>query len=140
MAKTDGRRIMPNTIELTPQALQDLLRTAIAEAVSQATKLNPIEQRKLDEEMERERRKNAMMLQLGRIEEEAERRRKAGCTHKRFPASAGKLAGQSAPRDAVGAEWATGGQAYQDGTAMVICLRCSSTWLFRPDANYYNAI
>lgn len=131
---------MPNTIELTPQALQELLRTAISEAVSQATKLNPIEQRKLDEEMEKDRRKNAMMRQLGQIEEESMRRKRDGCTHKRYPATMGKLSGHSAPANALGAEWCTSGQAYQDGTAMIICMRCSSTWLFRPDASYYSAI
>ena len=119
-----------NTISLTPEALQELLKTAIAEAVAQATKLNPIEQKKLDEELEKDRRKNAMMRQLGAIEEESMRRKRNACSHKRFPANAGRLAGHGAPPDALGAEWCTGGQAYQDGTAMIICMRCSSTWLF----------
>lgn len=131
---------MPNTIELTPQALQELLKTAIAEAVSQATKLNPLEQKKFDEAMDLERRKSAMMRTLGAIEDETQRRKRDSCTHKRFPANSGKLSGHSAPREALGAEWCTGGQAYQDGTAMIICQRCSSTWLFRPDHNYYSAI
>lgn len=131
---------MPNTISISPEDLQALLRTAIAEAVGQATKLNPIEQRRLDEELQKDRRRNMMMIQLGKIEEESARQKRDGCSHMRYPAGAGKLAGHSAPRGALGAEWVTGGQAYQDGTAMIICLRCSSTWLFRPDSNYYNAI
>lgn len=129
-----------NTISLTPEDLQNLLKTAIAEAVSQATKLNPLEQRKLDEELAKDRRKNAMIKQLGEIEERAMREKRDRCSHLRYPAGSGKLSGHGAPKGALGAEWCTGGQAYQDGTAMVICLRCSSTWLFRPDSNYYNAI
>lgn len=125
-----------NAISITPEQLQDLLKTAIAEA----TKLNPIEQRKLDEDLQRERKRSQMMIQLGKIEEEAAIRKREGCSHMRHPAGSGKLSGASAPRGSLGAEWCTGGQAYQDGTAMVICLRCSSTWLFRPDSNYYNAI
>lgn len=134
---------MPNDkgmISISPEDLQQLLKTAIAEAVGQATKLNPIEQRKLDEELAKDRRRSMMMIQLGKIEEESARQKRDGCSHMRYPAGAGKLAGHSAPRGALGAEWCTGGQAYQDGTAMIICLRCSSTWLFRPDSNYYNAI
>jgi len=127
---------MPQTISLTPEDLQQLLKTAIAEA----TKLNPLEQKKYDEEMQKERRKNEMMRQLGKIEEETARQKRNACSHMRYPAGSGKLAGHGAPRGTLGAEWCTGGQAYQDGTAMVICLRCSSTWLFKPDPNYYNAI
>jgi len=124
------------TISLTPEDLQNLLRTAIAEA----TKLNPIEQRKLDEDLARERRRNEMMRQLGKIEEETARQKRLACSHMRYPATAGRMAGHSAPRGTVGAEWCTGGQAYQDGTAMVICLRCSSTWLFRPEPGYFTEI
>lgn len=131
---------MPNAISLTPEELQNLLKTAISEAVGQATKLNPLEQRKLDEELAKDRRRNEMMRQLGKIEEETARQKRDNCSHLRYPASHGKLAGHGAPRGTLGAEWCTGGQAYQDGTAMVICLRCSSTWLFRPDPGYYNAI
>lgn len=129
-----------NTISLTPEDLQNLLKTAIGEAVAQATRLNPLEQRKLDEELAKDRRKTAMIKQLGEIEERSMREKRDRCSHMRFPAGSGKNSGQSAPRGALGAEWCTGGQAYQDGTAMIICLRCSDTWLFRPDASYYNAI
>jgi hypothetical protein len=139
--KAKKEESMPeNSISITPEQLQNLLRTAIGEAVSQATKLNPIQQRQLDEELAKDRRRTEMMRQLGRIEEEAARRKKEACSHMRYPATMGKLSGHGAPRGALGAEWCTGGQAYQNGTAMIICLRCSDTWLFRPDPNYYNAI
>lgn len=116
---------------MSPEDLQALLRTAIAEAV----KLNPIEQRKLDEELAREKRKSMMMVQLGKIEEEAARAKRENCSHMRDAKT-----GDSVARNAPNGEWTTGGQAYQDGTAMVICVRCSSTWLFRPSPEYYNVI
>jgi hypothetical protein len=132
---------MPNnSISMSPEDLQMLLKTAISEAVAQATKLNPLEQRKYDEEVAKDKRRNEMMRQLGKIEEESARQKRDACSHLRYPAGSGKLAGHGAPKGALGAEWCTGGQAYQDGTAMVICLRCSSTWLFKPDPGYYNAI
>ncbi len=121
----------PRGFYLTPEQLQELLKTAIGEA----TKLNPIEQRKLDEELARERRKNAMMLQLGKIEEEAAKRKREGCSHMRDAKT-----GDGVARNHPTGEWCTGGQAYQDGTALIICQRCSSTWLFRPEPGYYNVI
>src|SRR5215469_43192 len=125
-------------IEMTPEQLQAILKAAVGEAVAQATKMNPIQQKQYDEEIAKEKRKNAMMHQLGKIEEEAARAKRDSCSHMRI--AAGKNAGMSAPRGAMGEEWCTGGQAYQDGTAMVICLRCSSTWRFRPSAEDYSAI
>jgi hypothetical protein len=111
--------------------LQELLKTAIAEA----TKLNPIEQRKLDEEIQKDRKRNQMMVQLGKIEEEAAERRRNGCSHMRDAKT-----GDGVPRNHPTGEWTTSGQAYQNGTAVIICQRCSSTWLFKPEPNYYNAI
>src|SRR5258708_22238305 len=117
-AKTSGNRpgyldaglqeipsMAPNMISLTPEDLQNLLKTAISEAVAQATKLNPLEQRKLDEELAKDRRKNAMIKQLGEIEERSMREKRDRCSHLRHPAGSGKLAGHTAPRGALGAEW-----------------------------------
>jgi hypothetical protein len=130
----------PTMISISAEELQNLMRAAISEAVAAATKLNPLEQRKLDEQLAQDKRRNQMMIQLGKIEEEAARNKREACSHMRYPAGHGRSAGHSAPRGALGAEWCTGGQAYQDGTAMLICLRCSTTWLFRPDPSYYTAI
>lgn len=124
-----------NAITMTPEQLQELLKTAIGEAVAQATRLNPIEERKLAEELAKERRRNMMMIQLGKIEEEAARNRRDGCSHMRDAKT-----GDSVPRSWPTGEWTTSGQAYQNGTAVIICQRCSSTWLFKPDPNYYSAI
>jgi len=118
-------------IYLTPEELQNLLKTAVAEA----TKMNPIEQRKFDEEIARDRRRTQMVAQLGKIEEESSRRRREGCSHMRDAKT-----GDDVPKNWPTGEWVTSGQAYQNGTALVICQRCSSTWLFRPEPTYYNQI
>lgn len=124
----------------TYEQVQQLIKTAVESAVLSANKLNPIEQRRFDEEMERERKRSQLMIQLGKIEEEATRRRRMGCTHMTYTMSAGKRAGEMAPLGAANAEWKTGGQAYQNGTASIVCLRCQTVWLFRPTPEYYNAI
>lgn len=124
---------MPVT-NLSAEELQQILTAVLKEARS----LNPLEQKKYDEELAREKRKNAMMLQLGKIEEESMRNKKNACSHMRY--AAGKNAGMSARKGDMGAEWCTGGQALQDGSAMVICLRCSSTWRWRPHPEEYSMI
>lgn len=124
-----------NSITMSPEDLQNLLKAAIGEAVAQATRLNPMEERKLAEELAKERRRNQMMIQLGKIEEEAARNKREGCSHMRDAKT-----GDSVPRNWPTGEWTTSGQAYQNGTAVIICQRCSSTWLFKPDPNYYSAI
>lgn len=121
---------MAESVTLTPKQLQDMLAAVLA----QSQQLNPLEQRKLDEEMKKEHRRNLLMVELGKQEEERERRRKFGCSHKRDPRT-GDAVGKDMP-----GEWCTGGQAFQNGLAMMICLRCATPWLFRPTPNYYNDI
>lgn len=125
----------PRGTYFTPEEIQNLLKTAISEAIAAANKMNPIEQRKFDEDMAKERRRNQMMLQLGKIEEESARQKREGCSHMRDAKT-----GDGVPRNHPTGEWTTGGQAYQNGIAGIICQRCSSMWLFRPEANYYNSI
>lgn len=122
------------------EQVQSMIKTAVESAVGAMNKMNPIEQRKFDEDMDREHRRNQMVLQLGKIEEEAAKRRKEGCTHLRYAAMSGKHAGEMAPKGSQMSEWMTGGQAYQNGLASLICLRCQTVWLFRPTMEYYNAI
>jgi hypothetical protein len=131
MANTDGR----NFISITPEELQNLLRSAIKEAVASATALNPLEQRKLDEELAKDHRRSAMILQLGKIEAEAQLQKRNACSHMRDAKT-----GDAVPRNWPTGEWTTGGQAYQNGLAVIICQRCSTTWMFKPEPNYYNAI
>lgn len=128
---------------MTKNDVQDLLEKQsemFMEFAKQMTKLNPVEQRTLDEAIEKEKRRAMAMIEFGKVEEEAERRKRENCSHMRYPATAGRMSGHGAPRGTLGAEWCTGGQAYQNGTATLICQRCSTTWLFRPSPEYYTAI
>src|SRR5579859_6994782 len=116
----------------TYQQVQELIKAAVETAVLASNKMNPIEQRKFDQETEKEDRRNQMMIQLGKIEEESNRRRKDGCTHRRYNMSNEKHAGEMAPKEATDATWSTGGQAYQNGLACLVCTRCQNVWMFRP--------
>lgn len=123
----------PNVTGMSPAQLQDMLIAVLRES----KKLNPVEQRELDNQLAADKRRNQMQAQLGRIEAEAIKRKKDQCSHQAYPAGH-KLAGHSCRRGE--GNWVTGGQAYQDGTAMLICLRCSSTFHFRPTPEYFNQI
>ncbi len=127
---------MTQVTGITPEQLQEILATVIKEAKS----LNPLEQKKFDEDMKQERRRAKMVASLGRAEEEAQRAKRDRCSHMRYGANMGKNSGLSAPKGAMGAEWCTSGQAYQDGTALIICERCSTTWRFKPTAEFYSVI
>ena len=120
--------------------VQELIKTTVESAIAAGNRMNPVEQRKFDEETERDRRRSQMMVQLGKIEEEATRRRRDGCTHLRYTMSAGRRAGEMAPIGAANSEWMTGGQAYQNGLASIVCLRCQTVCLFKPSPEYYSAI
>jgi len=118
---------------------QDNFAKQMATTIAEITKMNPLQQKAYDEQMMQEKRKANMVLALGRAEEEAAHKKKHGCSHMIYPAGH-RRAGEGAPRGAMGAEFITGGQAYQNGTAMVMCLRCQQVWLFRPNPDFYNAI
>lgn len=110
------------------------------EIIRELKKPSAIEARKLQQEEDAEKRKAEMIIQFGRIEEEAIRSKKHSCSHMRYPANAGRNAGHGAPRGALNAEWVTAGQALQDGTVVLICQRCSTTWRWKPDPNMYSEI
>lgn len=120
---------------ITPEQLQQILAAVIAET----KKLNPMEQQQLDDMLKAQARKDKMMIALAKAEEQAQWTKRNGCSHKRYPKSH-DLAGHSAPKDELMAEWCTGGQAYQDGTAVLVCTRCSTVWRFRPTPDYYTQI
>jgi hypothetical protein len=128
---------MPN-VEISQEALQELLKTVVAAAIAESKKLNPLDQKKYEEALAQEERRAKMIVQMGKIEEAAQIAKKNGCSHCRWPANSGKHAGYAAPRGQ--GEWTTGGQAYQDGTAVMVCSRCATTWRFRPTSEYYNYI
>src|SRR6516225_8112842 len=128
MAQSDE---LGGSLNISPEQLQEILKTVL----QQANQLNPIEQRKLDEELAREHRRNLLMVELGKQEELKELRKRNGCTHMRDPKT-----GDNVARGTPYGEWTTGGQAYQNGLASLICTRCSTVWLFKPEAEYYNYI
>jgi hypothetical protein len=119
------------TIELTPEKLQEILLAV----VRQTQKLNPIEQKKLDEELRKEHRRDLLAVELGKAEDERLNRLRNGCSHMRDPRT-----GDGVPRGSSYGEWTTSGQAYQNGLAMCICQRCATAWIFKPSPENYNAI
>lgn len=121
------------------KAQQEESQKMFVELVSKMTQMNPMQQKSYDEQVAQEKRRANMVVALGKAEEEAAKNRKFGCSHMVYPAGH-RRAGEGAPKGALGAEWITGGQAYQNGTAMVMCLRCQSVWLFRPGSEMYNSI
>jgi hypothetical protein len=121
------------SVEMSPADLQKILEAVIGKV----QQLNPLDQRKYDEILAREKRRDLLAVQLGKAEEEAYQRRKNGCSHLRYPATAGKLSGHMAPPGYHGAEWRTGGQVYQNGLAMMLCLHCATSWWFKPTPEYY---
>ncbi len=127
---------MATTVEMSPEQLQRILEAVIAKT----QQLNPLEQRTYDEQIAKERRRDLLAVQIGKAEEEAQRRKRDSCSHLRFPATAGKNSGMMAPKGTSGAEWTTGGQAYQNGLAMLFCSRCHSEWWFKPTQDYYTFI
>ena len=126
---------MPN-VEMTAEQLQKILEAVLAKAQS----LNPLEQKRFDEELAKERRRDELAVTLGRAEAESQRAKRDNCSHMRYPASAGKNAGHSCPKGTLGGEWCTGGQAYQNGLVMIFCSRCHSDWWFQPTQDYYSYI
>ena len=120
-------------INLTFEQLKELLASAQKQP-------NILEQKKIDEEIAAERRRDLARVELARIEQEATQRKKDGCSHLRLPMSAGKFGGHSAQKGTPGAEWCTSGQAHSVELATLICTRCSYTWQFKPTPAEYQAI
>jgi len=65
--------------EFTLSAAQ--LQQILEGALKAATAPNALEQKRLDEEIERERRRSILSVQLAKIEEEARWRRQNSCSH-----------------------------------------------------------
>jgi len=126
---------MPS-IEMTPQQFQAILESVVAKA----KELNPLDQRKYDEMLAKERRRDLLAVQIGKAEEEASRARRNNCSHMRYGASAGKHAGELCPKGSPGGEFCTGGQAHQNGLVHLFCSRCNSEWWFQPTQDYYTFI
>lgn len=91
-------------------------------------KMNPLEQKKFEEEAQKDARRNQMQVELAKVEMAKQKQRKEGCSHCRWPATAGKKGGHAAPRGQ--GEWVTQAQLHeQNGTIDLMCQRC--TWIWR---------
>lgn len=126
---------MSQALSISAEQLQELLKTVLSEN----NKLNPIEQKKLDEELARQRRRDMLAVELGRAEEASRFQKQNSCSHMIYPAGH-RFAGHDAPKGTIGAQWNTGGQAYQNGLAMIVCQRCQTRWIFRPGPEAYTNI
>src|SRR5690348_11867986 len=66
---------------VTISQMQKMLEAVLAAAKSP----NVLEQKQLDAQIEQERRRTQLSLELAKVEEEKIRRRKEGCSHRRYP-------------------------------------------------------
>lgn len=103
---------------------------AILESVVRAARApSALEEKKMNDEIERERRRTLLMVELGKAEEQKLNNRKNGCSHSRAPQGA-KNAGQAVTRGT--GEWTTGGQLTGRDLATLVCSRCGWMWQFKP--------
>jgi hypothetical protein len=111
------------TVTLTSEQLQELLLGMVREA----NKMNPLEEKKYQEDLAREKRRNLLAVELGRTEDEARWRRQHQCSHHRDGTS-----GEAVPRGK--GVPTTSGQQHGDRSISLICMRCAMRWQFLPTA------
>lgn len=103
---------------------------AILESVVRAARApSALEEKKMNDEIERERRRTLLMVEMGKAEEQKLNNRKNGCSHSRAPQGA-RNGGQAVPRGT--GEWTTGGQLTGRDLATLVCCRCGWAWQFSP--------
>src|SRR5271165_5128849 len=73
-------------VNLSKQELQDMMASILQVALRENNKLNPLEQKKYDEEVAKEKRRSQMVVALGQAEEQAMKQKKGRCSHSRWPA------------------------------------------------------
>ena len=115
---TDKKETMADNITLTKDQFQQLV-----DAIGHP-KMNPLEQKKFDEEEKREKRRALLSVELGKAEAESRYRKQTGCSHSRDPRT-----GNAVPRGM--GEWTTGGQPHGDDTITLSCLRCGTQWTWK---------
>jgi len=109
------------SLNITYEQLQDLMRTMIGEL----NRPNPIEARALQAELEKERRRNILAVELGYASEMQRYNQQHSCTHHRDEKSGQSVAkGNGTPT--------TSGQVLGSGNILLICLRCSTEWIWQP--------
>jgi hypothetical protein len=128
---------MPETT-FTQTQVQELLAQQMKmmeSVIGKLTALNPIEQKKLDEDLKKENRRNLLAIELGKAEEARIKRLRDGCSHMRDPRT-----GDGVARGSMYGEWCTSGQVYQNGLAMLLCQRCAWSWIFKPAPEAYSVM
>ena len=116
-------------IKMTREALQELMGKVLQAGLGEMKKMNPLEEKKYNEELAKDKRRAQMVVALGRAEEEAMKQKRGRCSHSRWPAGTGKRSGESCPTGQ--GEWCTGGQKHGDMTVSIICQRCATEWRFK---------
>lgn len=116
--------VQQTSLNITHEQLQVLLR----EAVAGASRLNPLEQKKLNEEIEREKRRNLSGALIGYEDEKNRWNKQHSCTHSRH-----EQTGNAVPKGT--GQYTTGGQAVGRDKAILVCLRCSAEWIWMPTPN-----
>jgi hypothetical protein len=115
-------------LTLSPE-LAELMERMVSAAVKASRAPNAKETREIEADIERERRRTMLAVELGKVEQEHQERRKNGCSHSRYE-NGSKNAGQPAPKGT--GEWTTGGQLVGRDTACTICVRCAYNWIWKP--------
>lgn len=115
---------LPNTISISKDDLKSLLEAVM----NSSARMNPLEQKKYNEELEKDKRKANLVKQLGEDEERQMNAKKNGCSH-----CIDKDTGQPVPRGT--GLWITQGQVHANDIISLICLRCSTTWHWKGTAS-----
>jgi hypothetical protein len=106
---------------LTPEMLERIIKAARAP--------NAKEAREIEADVEREKRRTLLAVELAKSEQATMDRKKNGCSHSRYE-NGSRNAGQAAPKGT--GEWTTGGQLVGRDTACTICVRCAYSWIWKP--------
>ncbi len=122
--KLPDLKTLPPSISITKEDLKELLMSVMAASKA----MNPLEEKKYNEELEKERRKALLVKQLGEDEERQIRQKRDGCSH-----CVDKETGQPVPRGQ--GMWCTQGQVHANDIISLICMRCSTTWHWRGTAS-----
>ena len=117
---------------LTREDIQQILdnqQKTFLTALEKVTAPTAVEQEAIEQIESRRSRRDVMHAQMAKAEEEHQARKRYACSHTRHPASAGRMGGYPAPKGQ--GEWTTSGQAHDNGTISLICLRCNESWTWR---------
>jgi hypothetical protein len=112
--------VVPNTLSISKEDLKELLSAVMSES----RKMNPLDQKKYDEEIEKERRKAILVKQLGEDEERQINQRRNGCSH-----CVDEKTGQPVTRGS--GIWCTQGQVHGNDVISLVCMRCSTVWYWK---------